>query len=595
MTDGPETSRRAWVIALAGALAGAAVLAYRQLSDFDLPWHLAFGRLVVERRALVGIDELSFTARPIRHADYVSDVVLYGIAHGAGPLGLQVLGGVLGLAIAFLLWRRSRSGGPLGFAVIALAMAATQPWLLVRPATVSFVLLAWVMVVLDEHRRSGGGRAERMRLHALAPLFALWANVHGFVVLGLVLVVGYAAYAGVCRLARGKLGALAPEGEGNEAARVGLVAVACLLATMCNRAGPLLLTAPFQIARDKGRIAEWAAPSFAFMAGVAPLVSVLGVATLAALALGREGGPNTGSKTPSLFDLGMVVLALALGSTAVRLLPVAMVLVVPIAARRLAARLPKCSSFEVACSLSTWLVAPWIWSQSPAPRGVGFDPTHFSEGAIEFIVGARPTGRMYNSLPIGGWLEWRLFPLYRTLIDGRQSWVHDPDLVTLYHASETEPAALQNIADRFDLQWAVVFAAEGEPLGASVARSPAWAMVYWDDAAAVYVKTDGPNLPLARRGYRLMRHPTDPGDVLASSIRRDGVAMELAHDGELAAAQAPSSPRAVFLGGCAAIARRDKEGLEAALANLARLAPGHRGIDFLEQGWVAAEARTAHP
>jgi hypothetical protein len=594
----PDSSRRlGWAVAGFGALAAVAAIAARKLSDFDLPWHLAFGRLVVERRSLVTVDELAYTERPIRLAEYVGDVALYAVEWCLGPLGLQVLGGVLALATAALLMRASRRGGPLGFVVVAVAMAAMQAWLLVRPATISFALLALVMVAIGEHRDAadrgdpGGGR----RLFWFVPIFAVWANVHGFVVLGLVLLWGYALYAASCRALRGKLGALAPEAHGAGAGRVALVAVLCLLASLCNRAGPALLMAPFVAAStDFGRISEWDTTTLSFMMHEAPLAGLVAVAALAGLAFGREpdAGGAKGSRLPALFDVGLVALALVLARTAVRMVPIALIFVTPIVARRIGALSPRSRWSALAYPFATWIVAPFMIATSAVGRGIGFDPAHFSEGSIRFILAAKPAGHVYDSAPIGGWLEWRLFPLYRVLIDGRRTGlVHDPELVATYQASETEPRAFAELLSRFDFQWAAVIAAEGERFGTPIARSPEWAMVYWDDTAAIYVRADGPNAEIARHGYRLLRHQTDAADVFTSALARDRTARELARDARLAESQAPESPRAAFLEGCGAIADGDKTELDAAIARLARLEPGHPGVALLAHGWEAAEER----
>ena len=224
-------------------------------------------------------------------------------------------------------------------------------------------------------------------------------------------------------------------------------------------------------------------------------------------------------------------------------------------------------------------------------RGVGFDPAHFSESAVGYIERAGPLGPMYNTLPLGGWLDWRLFPRYRTFVDHRQAWVHDPDVLATYYASETEPQAFAELSARFDFQWAVVFAAEGRQFGLPIVHSASWTMVYWDDVAAIYVRNDGPNAGIARQGYRALRHLTSPEQMLVASVARDGRAKSLADDARLAEAQAPDSPRAAFFAGCGAIAARDRSALEAAIAKLVRLAPGHAGIDFLRRGWEVAEAR----
>jgi hypothetical protein len=581
--------------AVVGALAMAGALSMRTLSDFGLPYHLAFGRLVVLRRSLVRVDELACTRGPIGLAEYVGDLGLYAVEACFGPLGLQVLGGALAVTIAVLLWRASRGAGPFGWVMVAIALASMQAWLLVRPATISFALIALVLFAIARHRDAAeaGVASARHRPYWLVPVFALWANVHGFVVLGLVLVWGYAVYAGACRLLEGRLGDFAPLAHGDDAGALAFFAVLCTLASFLNIAGPLLLVAPFAASHDYGWISEWAPTTLSFITQEAPLAGIVALAAAFALALGREPG---GGRRPTLFDVGLTVVAFVLARTAVRMVPVMVLFVTPLAARRLGSLFPRRRWQPLAASVATWCVAPWMIATSHVETGIGFSPSHFSEGAIRFIRTARPEGQMYNSVPLGGFLEWSLFPSYRAFIDGRRTGlVHDPALVAIYHASESDPSAFADLLSRFDFQWAVVFAAEGSPYGVTVARSSDWAMVYWDDASAIYVRVRGPNAALARQGYHLLRHQTDPSDVFRSSLARDRAAKELAQDAHLAESQAPSSARAAFLAGCGAIAEGDRTGLEAAISKLERLSPGHPGIALLRGGWDAAEARDGTP
>lgn len=585
----------ATALVVLGALGAVASVCLRKLADFDLPGHLAVGRLVAAHRAPLRVDELSYTHRPVANVEYLSDLTLYAIARTFGPLGLQLLGGAMAFAIAALLVRhRARRTRSFGFGIVALAIVAIHPWLLVRPATASFVFLALELAMLRAHRDGAHPR----RIFWLIPIFAVWANVHGFVVIGAILLLTEALYRLACRLARGRLGGLAPAEEGRDAGRLALVALLAVAATTLNQAGLQLLTSPFRAAHDFGHITEWATTTCSFLVEDAPLVLVIGLLTLAALVVG--GDPTDASRgrtTPTLHDIGLVLLAFALGRSAVRMLPVAVILVTPLVIRRLGARLPERAWVATGCALATWLVGPAIVLGSLTPLGIGWDRDHFSDGAVAFVDDARPVGHVYNSLALGGWLDWRLFPRFQTFVDHRQGWVHDPATLAEYYASETEPAPFLDLTKQFDFQWAFVFAREGSTLGLPIAHSPSWAMVYWDDSAAVYVRTDGPNARLARTGYRLLRHLTSPGDVLVSSVTRDEQARLLAHDGRLALAQAPNSPRAAFLAGCAAIALRDRPALDAAVAILRRVAKASPGAALLEEGWDAAEARgdLAHP
>jgi hypothetical protein len=191
---------------------------------------------------------------------------------------------------------------------------------------------------------------------------------------------------------------------------------------------------------------------------------------------------------------------------------------------------------------------------------------------------------MWNFLPYGGWLAWRLHPRYQVLIDGRTGWQHDPALVARVRESELDAAAFEALAADLEVQWAVTRATEGEAHGLGVARSGAFVMVHLDDISAVYVRREGPNAGLAASGYRVLRHLTDPAQWFEAARRGTG-AEDLAHDGALALEQDPESPRAAFFAACGAFATRDRPRFDDSVAVLERLAPGHPALGLLRAAW----------
>jgi len=296
----PDGSPRAQMIGevlwKGGVLAAAAVQAAKRLADPDLPWHLALGRLVVSEWRVPRVDPLAVSHRPIEYMEFLSDALLYGMMRSGGPLALQLFGALLFSLLALVLVGRSRGSGPIAFAVLALCLAAVGNWILIRPATISFVLLGSTAWLLDAHRRNPRGLARGM-LWPLPAAIALWVNVHGFAVLGLAVVVLYAAYRLACRLAAGRAGALLPSRDGNDWQRATLVAGLCVAASGLNLAGYRLLLAPFRIGSDFTRIAEWQRPTLSFLFSHEPAVLVFALVALSALAFGREGN---GGRVPCL-------------------------------------------------------------------------------------------------------------------------------------------------------------------------------------------------------------------------------------------------------------------------------------------------------
>jgi hypothetical protein len=566
-----------------------------RLGDFDLPWHLAFGRIVVATRSVPRVDDLAYTHRPIQHAEFVSDALLYLVQREGGALALQVTGALVA-ALAFVVaWHPVRRRGAMAILVASAAAAAATPWLLSRPATFSFLLLAVEMALLRIHRADPDGRRGRRALAALAPLFVLWANMHGFVVVGVAIAIGYLACRAAAKLARGRAAALLPPDDARGLGFAAIAVAAAVLGACINMAGPRLFLGPAVASRDFGHVTEWMRPTLSFLFVEHPASGVFLVLTLLAMAFGRD--PDRSRRAPTLFDLGVVVVALALAAGAVRLIAVASVLLLPIVAERLSAIVPSSMAMRASSAMAALLVAPLAMIGADTPIGVGFEPSHFPEGAVRFIERERPSGNMFNFAAFGGYLAWRLYPQYRVLIDGRTGWVHDPALARRVYEAESSPRAFDALARDLNLQWAVCRAHEGERFCLPPAASRAWAMVYWDDASAIYVRRGGENERMAEHRYAIVTHRTTPDEMLAIALDGGARADALAHDADLAQAQAQdaASVRAAFLGACAAIARRDLAAYEQSRRALVDRAPAPPLVDAIDEAWRLAHSGAGTP
>jgi len=257
------------------------------------------------------------------------------------------------------------------------------------------------------------------------------------------------------------------------------------------------------------------------------------------------------------------------------MIPVAIVLVTPWVARRLASVIPPTRLMHASTGLLLFLVAPVSVVLNPTRVGVGWEASHFPEGAVQFVERTPLRGRMYNFLDFGGYLTWRLHPAHLVLIDGRTGWVHDPAFTARYHASLRRPEAFASLTGDFALEWALVRAKPGEILAGPLATSRDWTMVYLDEMSAVYVRRGGVNAPLAPSGYRALRHVTAPAAALDAVLAGRVEPEALSHDARLAIGQAPGDPRAWFFEAAAAIATDDSERWRRAREQLNALVPGH--------------------
>lgn len=538
---------RARVLAAVGLLLTAVVLTLRRLDDWDLPWHLATGRIIVATRSIPRVDDLAFTHGALKYIEVVSDVALYLTMRAFGPLGLQVLNGLVVLALALLLSRLMR--GAFSYVVIGLVLVTIAPWQYIRPATVSLVFIAAALWLL-----------ETRRYWWLVPLQLVWANTHGYAPLGVMLV--WLHLVGDRSVADG-----APGARGKKIA----AAVAATVATMLSTAGPRLLIMVRRFDEDLTGISEWMRPTPAMLLQVSPAIYLLLALLVVALLVRR----------PSVFEGGVLLIATALLVTAIRFVPVFAVMVAPFIGARLQPRLTKLT--ELACGLAA-LAPPLVIGLSlEAYLGVGWYLPYFPEGAVRFIEQKRPAGNMWNFMPFGGYLAWRLHPDYRVFIDGRNALARDRAIVTRARLSLADSAELEFVMRDFQIQWAVTCTIQPNCKGFSqpLTTKQGFRMVFLDDVAAIYVRETGENAALAAGGYRVVHHLSTAPQLLA--LAQQGV--DLSHDGELAVAQAPNSVRALTVRAIGALSVRDEPAFRAALARLKQLAPDTDAIPVLEGAW----------
>lgn len=542
--DEPVSRTRAirWSSVALGALGAALTiyaLASRCLGDPDLGWHLATGRSITLHAAIPRVDDLAIAHAPVRYVVAVSDVLLHLVERTFGLLGLQIFGALVASGTAALVFFTGRRS-PAALIASALVLAALNAWVSPSAAPLSYPLLAGTMLLVDRHRQS------KRPPWAFVPLLFVWANTHGSVAIGAAIVVTYA-------LTRRTLPTI-------------LVAVAAVLAATLNPGGARVLLATARFGESLGNVTEWKAPTLALLLEHEPVILVIVALGLAALAFGRERA--------ELFDVLAVLGSIAGITQMTRMIPLAAIVIAPIAARRLGHLVPRTPAMALASSAATVASGAFLFLTSPTARGVGFDRNIFPVAATSFVVHeAKPAGRMWNFWPFGGYLAWRLGPEREVLVDGRNTLAHDRTLVERADASVVDNVAFEKLVDEFDLQWAITRASTAEPLfGAGVARSKRFAMIYFDDVAAVYVRKDGPNDALASDGYRILRHDTPPASMLAIATGPNAAARQaLAHDGELAWWQNNENVRATFAFACGAIAVQDDKKLGSAVETLKRL------------------------
>jgi hypothetical protein len=174
-----------WVGVFSGALLVFA--GDKLLTDPDTLWQITLGQWILDHRAVPESDVFSFTMRgqPWISTQWLAQVA-YTKMHAwfgwSGPVVLAAAasGGTFALLARYLTRSLSESAA---LVFVAVALALTAPHIVARPHVLAFpVMVAWIgglVAAADRHE------APPLRM---LPLMALWANLHGGFVFGLVMI-----------------------------------------------------------------------------------------------------------------------------------------------------------------------------------------------------------------------------------------------------------------------------------------------------------------------------------------------------------------------------------------------------------------------
>jgi hypothetical protein len=469
------------------------------------------------------------------------------------------------LAAFGLGWAAARRMGATGFApLIAVVLGAMvyRGRSMCRPETLVAPLFALTLLALEWRRRGGRVRVAGRSLDpawALVPIGWVWANAH---ISYWFLFLAAGAYG---------LDVLAGEGARTRAtAPLGILVLASLAAVAAALANPFgwrTLAQPFEYAffwrnepiyQSIGELkpVDWSAN---LVNGLPILVVAWPLLALRRLAIGRR----------DLAELVLCAVLLTLTLTGQRFMGFLAVGAVPFLGRDLA---------QVAGGLRVRLARPWpraaaalgviallaspILTDASQWIGVGFNLHAYPVGACDFIARQGIRGRLLNSVFFhGGYLLWRFWPERDRLpfMDIHQSGTReDRDAMATMGAMEEQWRGL-DARRRFDVIVGARYREIDMPFLNRIDADSTWALVFADDAAAVYLRREPRFASLiASHGYRLL-----PGGearlarLQPAAVRDTALRAALTREFERSVSESRASSRALYvLGTVAALESR---------------------------------------
>ncbi len=502
------------------------------LGDGDTGVHIRTGEWILANGKIPHQDLFSFTkgGQPWFAWEWLWEAG-FGWLHQHGGMTAVVLASMVIMAGAFtLLYRvaRWRSGQPLvAFAVTLLAVGVSSIHWLARPHLVTWLLVA-VFVWLLEEAAAGKPR----RLIWVPPLMAVWTNLHGGFVAGLLIVASYAG---------GELigGLVARAGQERRAAfarsrRYGLTLALAAAATLLNPYGWKLHAHMAQFLGDPvqfNTILEYLSPNFHHpMAIYFEAIIVLAVAaSIWEVIEGRFVYP--------LLLVGWVHLALFMA----RNLPLlALVSVVPASVllaralerieqgdlarwlRRTAAAIQRVGA-EVGAierlpripviSAASVALLGWLMWAPPSPALVAqYADERYPARAVEYLNQAGWVDRIYTDDEWGDYLIYRGYPRIKAYTDGRSDFYGDKFLEE-YGVTLRGEWKWEQPLNRYRIE--TVLVPVNSPLASTLKESARWRLVYDDHVANIFRRADAPAGPAGEKPFTAI--PSGGSSAIARS------------------------------------------------------------------------------
>ena len=513
------------MLAVAWLLLAAAVAWHglHPISDLDLWWHVRLGEQMLATNSLVDADPFSFTqaGTPWPWKDVGFALLAHELWSLGGPAAIVVFKAVAFAGLGALLWRVLRHGRSLppslAIAAVALAMDGTAYRFTERAASLSLVILAATLVLIE------GDRQGRRGLVWAVGLTIVNANVHRGVLVLPVVLAAYAAAGFVeARLHRDTHAAQRWAKNVAIAAASGLACLATPFTTA------LFSTSQNLMGEHTAMLTEWAPVSLELMWALTPSsILLIGLVCLSAVVIVLRVRPVP------VWDLLLCAMALTLGLASMRHLPYVALLGIGPIARAVAPWIgwTRRVGGLVAIAATAAMLASAV-SKPLAPPSLGLAPAHYPERGVAFVKGLAPPlrieGHMLNEFGYGGYLIFQLWPEYPAYIDGRTDLVYPPEHVQAYGEALTDPKAFAREVERHDLQWVFLDNAPHAGARAFLDADPRWVLVHASRRALIYVRDDGPNGDLAEaKGYRVLwAHDLDGSLARAAAAGHGKAAVE---------------------------------------------------------------------
>jgi hypothetical protein len=459
------------------------------LSAGDTFWHIKAGATMLERHSLLSRDIFSHTAfgRPWIAHEWLSEVIMAGLHQLAGLPGVVLFFFFLAALTYWLLFRLLShfAGDGLAIFCVTVAVLLSLPHLLVRPHIFTWLFGVATLFILS---------ARRDRLYLLPLLSAVWANLHGGFLFGILLQTVFIAGFMLDHRPRPITARQAWLDLLRRSQKPILILTLSILAAGLNPHGFALFLFPFLVTKTvfMDHIIEWGAPDL----GKTWYFKYYLLGILFLLTFNRPK-INWTNRLLLIFFVNTAMNHLRnINLAGFFLSPLLAELLTPWS-RRLRARFTARQPVSGQLSLSpltgpfaTFLLAAALGLASYAngPLWQRLSPVmfplseKFPAQAVQYLASHPLPGKMLNEYFIGGYLLYALTPAQKVFIDGRADMYGEKifgDYLKIVQLDE----ATDQLLSEYEIGW-LIFPVK-EPLLLYLKAGGGWTEVYQDRQVAI--------------------------------------------------------------------------------------------------------------
>ncbi len=445
------------------------------IADPDLGWHLRNAQTLLHDHHFVRFDTYTYSLNG--HAwinpEWLSEVFFYLAYQVSGIRGVEILSLVLlealMLGVCRLAWLRVRSLRP---ALVSALLFIPFLSVTISPRT---QLFGWLCLIAEFFLLQQF-RAGRNYLWLLAPLFALWINLHGSWPIGIVFLVLFIG-TGLISFRSGALEAWA--WAPHQRTQLLLAAGFILPALFLNPYGWHLVLYPFQITGHHpltlATVQEWQTLDFHSVRGRVIFVII------AATFVGRAAR----ARMWTLYDVTALFVATLAGFTYSRFLLLTGIILCPMCAEEfgfLGSDKPETDKRGLNAAIIALLL---FFMATHVPKSTELlqeQDKGYPAGAVRYLRGHQISGSLLNDFNWGGYLAWNL-PQQPIFIDTRADVFEETGLFKTY-LDITEIKAPIDSYHHGEFRYALF--AKDAPISILLYQSPNWTAEYQDDTSVLF-------------------------------------------------------------------------------------------------------------